>query len=382
MGFNMLCESLRPAFTEINYPEKFYTYLMENNFHELGEAAHKLKGRSSYVCTGKLVKVSDQLKVAARKSQELECYQYVIDVLEESLFLERYIMIKKLQKDEPREKWINLRPELVKLIEGKDNIPDMITELKTAYQVSKGEEVAQKEPEEKNETENIAGSSQDNTNVQHEETSNTNTNSNPDVIFFFDPPAVEEVKSDIKVSPSHFHENSIKTVLEPIPEEKEKEENKQEDERKSGKTNGKSINSSPTDKNVKFDLKSPEKLPGSSDTNPQIIMFEENKVEREDLHSSKLGKSRSNANIQLEEIKEASGENSEPVNFLRKSSSRVLTDPNENNSSRNELKKQDSLQKENSAPLIIISSKKKRIKEEQVTDDDYPFDSGLKCNIF
>ena len=373
MGFGMLQESLRPAFTEMNLPEKFYTYLMEQNFHELREAAHKLKGRCSYVCLPKMVEVTDKLKVAARERQEEECYQYLIEVLDECIFMERYIMIKKLQNDEPREKWINLNPELVKLLEGRDNLPDLMNELKTSYKVTHEESKNESEekPTENNTEENLVGSSQ-NANEQQQEISI---------------PIQEEVKvqtsnEELKVSPTHFHENTIKTVLEPIPEaeEKEKEEVKQnelEEEKKPLFNNVKNVNS--VSESLKYESKkSSEKLPGSSDT----IQLEESKGEREELHSSKLGRSRTNIN--LEEIKEFAEEGSEATsNLLRKSSSRVLTDHNENNSSRApEIKIQDSLPKEKSAPLLIISSKKKRIKEEQVTDDDYPFDSGLKCNIF
>ncbi len=43
-------------------------------------------------------------------------------------------MIKLLQRGEPREKWIHLRPELIKLMENKDNIPRIMAELKNGYQ--------------------------------------------------------------------------------------------------------------------------------------------------------------------------------------------------------------------------------------------------------
>ncbi len=65
---------------------------------------------------------------------------------------------------------------------------------------------------------------------------------------------------------------------------------------------------------------------------------------------------------------------------LEKISSRVLTETHSNKTGG--ARKQESLPTEPEAPVMLISSKKRRSQEDQATDDDYPFDSGLKCNIF
>lgn len=361
---SMLEMGLSSSFKEDNFFELFYKHLMDGDLHGLDHAAHKMKGRCNYVSATRLVEVCNNLKVAAREGKEQDSYAHLITVIDESLFMERYIMINKFLKDEPTEKWINLRPELVKLLENRQNLPDTIKELKDAYK-SEGSQAAD------------ANKGVEGPNTEGAGNIELGSGTQPE-------PQQGETKSqfeDIAVKPPHFHENSIRTVLEAIPEEKEKEELKQNEnfEQKSNPDQAKiSEASSPEMNNY-----------GSSDA-----VLNENRVEgssyseeenkrREEPQIARQGRTATHINKDLEEIKERQEESLDSPTALGKISNRTAENKEEVSPPRSsDIKLSEESNPDKAPTVVIIKPKAKKMREFQASDDDYPFDSGLKCNIF
>jgi len=360
---SMLEMGLSSSFKEDNFFELFYKHLMEVDLHGLDHAAHKMKGRCNYVSATRLVEVCNNLKVAAREGKEEESYAHLITVIDESLFMERYIMINKFLRDEPTEKWINLRPELVKLLENRQNLPDTIKELKDAYKAG-----GSKAPDaNKVEGSNIEGAG----NIELESGTQSGLQEGE----------IKPQFDEIAVKPPHFHENSIRTVLEAIPEEKEKEELKQNenseqrsipDQAKISEASSPEMNNYGSSDAVLIE----NKVGGSS------YSEEENK-KREEPQITRQGRTATHINKDLEEIKERQEESLDSPTALGKISNRTAENKEEVSPPRSsDIKISEESNPDKEPTVVIVKPKAKKMREFQASDDDYPFDSGLKCNIF
>jgi len=279
--------------------------------------------------------------------------------------MERFININKFLKDEPTEKYINLQPELVKLLENRNNIPEIMKELKESYVP---ESPAENERNDANANEEVQSPNVDlGSGAQSEKVESD----------------VQPHNEEVTVKPPHFHENSIRTVLESIPEEKEKEEVKQNeasDEREKLKT----IESSLEENNYG--------APGNADAALEINKVQGSSYSESNIEENKRDEAQFNQqprpvvthiNQNLEEIKEKQEESVDSPTVLGKTSSRNADNKEELSppkSSDRKIKDEPTVEK---APTVIfVQTKTKKTREFQASDDDYPFDSGLKCNIF
>lgn len=331
-----------------------------------------------------LVKVCKQLQESAKDQNEEACFKSLIEVIDECFFIERYVMIKKLQKEEDTEKWIKLRPELSLLMEKRNDVSAAIEEIKEMYKSGKGGDNSG-EP---------AGDAKEQEKEQEKEPGPVSSSGSGIYIFQQEPESIQAQGSSSSSFTSpvegvvlfhpHFHETSMKTVLEPIPEEKEKEEQKQnesmDDERRRSVYREK-LSERSSESEFKINQKSPDSVRNRSNFAGISDAQEENKAA--DPQSSSIRRLRSDVLNMAEENKE------DAINFANNlNSNRELSygdnvrnnEVNLDNASGSKIEKNPA--DDNAGAHIIISSKKRRNREERADDDDYPFDTGLKCNMF
>ncbi len=275
--------------------------------------------------------------------------------------MERFININKFLKDEPTEKYINLQPELVKLLENRNNIPEIQKELKDSY--------VPEAPAEAERNDANANEEPQSANVE------LGSGAQPEIVQS----EIQTQSEEITVKPPHFHENSIRTVLEAIPEEKEKEEVKQNevsDDKERLKT---------TESNLDENSGTPANVDAALDINrPQGSSYSESNLEENKRDEAQLNKQPrsvvTHINQNLEEIKERQEESMESPTGVGKTSSRNTEELSPPKSSDRKTKDEPPVEK---APTVVfVQTKTKKTREFQASDDDYPFDSGLKCNIF
>ena len=326
----------------------------------------------------KLISACGNLQASGKKNDDEEAqFRYFIELVDESIYMERYLMIKKLQNGEDTDKLIELSPEIKELLQGRDNLPEVIAKLKKAYEESKITEEAEKAEALKKEESGKSPVREENISSSPRSSREESKSNQARLV------ELEESKTqakDNKLSNNTMHEISTKTRLETVPEETEKEESKNYE-------NSEELRGSKEP--VVANYLAPPNMVVPEAQNKQVIDIisprgqEELKMEDSDPQSNRFSRSRSLIQHDLEETKENREESVDsPAGLLRNSSQRKRTEIRSEVERSLESKNEGSVNVGNGGVKIIVSSKKRKAKEEQVYDDDYPFDSGLKCNIF
>ena len=207
-------------------------------------------------------------------------------------------MIKKLQNGEDTEKTLQLSVEVKQLLEGRDNLPEVIASLKKAYEVSKISQEAEKAAAARRE-ESSKSSAREESISSSPRHNGEEVNSNQASLI-----ELEESKTqakDNKPSNNTMHEISTKTRLETIPEEKEKEESKtyENSEERRGFKEPVVANFLAPPNIVVPEAQNKQKLDTAS-----LRDQEELKMEDLDHQSDRLSRSRGLIQHNLEEVKE------------------------------------------------------------------------------